>query len=118
MTAPEWPWGDWGPGVTLGSVVESGEKATELDFFCPRPGNVKKSYGTRGHVVPLSFRVADRGIKEPRVRLSLRGNRASLQPRSLQTSVATVLPCSLARGRRARRLVFFGAAVTGTRSGG
>ena len=38
MTAPEWPWGDWGPGVTLGSVVESGEKATELDFFCPRPG--------------------------------------------------------------------------------
>ena len=37
MTAPEWPWGDWGPGVTLGSVVESGEKATELDFFSP-PG--------------------------------------------------------------------------------
>ena len=38
MTAPEWPWGDWGPGVTLGSVVESGEKATELDFFLPPPG--------------------------------------------------------------------------------
>ena len=47
MTAPEWPWGDWGPGVTLGSVVESGEKATELDSApargptCPGRGGRK-----------------------------------------------------------------------------
>ena len=45
MTAPEWPWGDWGPGVTLGSVVESGEKATELDFFLPPPGDLPAQRG-------------------------------------------------------------------------
>ena len=45
MTAPEWPWGDWGPGVTLGSVVESGEKATELDFFLPPPGDLPAPVG-------------------------------------------------------------------------
>ena len=38
MTAPEWPWGDWGPGVTLGSVVESGEKATDRARFFLPPG--------------------------------------------------------------------------------
>ena len=45
MTAPEWPWGDWGPGVTLGSVVESGDKATELDFFLPPPGDLPAPVG-------------------------------------------------------------------------
>ena len=45
MTAPEWPWGDWGPGVTLGSVVESGEKATELDFCLPPPGDLPAPVG-------------------------------------------------------------------------
>ena len=61
----QWPWGNWGPGVTLGSVVESGEKATQLDcgprprtfpffFLIPRQGTITMTKTMNAFIAPPS----------------------------------------------------------------